>query len=310
VCQTLTILLAQRGHRVAVVERHAAVYDKPRAVAFDDEVARAFAAAGIAGRFADVGEPMRDYQWRNASGQTLLSFPCTGQAASDWPTGTSFTQPQLEQVLAGRAASFPNVTICRQADAVRLIEFADRVDVVAAGSVPEGTRLAASYVVGCDGANSLVRQWMDTTVTDLGFCYDWLICDIVEDEPRRWSPHGRQVCDPAPDDPDTRGAGPPALGVHADARGRPRGVRQRRERLAPARSMGLPSGQLDLGAAGGLHLPGPLGRQVARRAAVRGRRRRAPDAAVRRPGHVQRNPGRREPGMEARPRAPRALRAP
>lgn len=40
-------------------------------------------------------------------------------------------------------------------------------------------RTSASYLVGCDGANSAVRRLEGMTQTDLGFKEDWLIIDLV-----------------------------------------------------------------------------------------------------------------------------------
>lgn len=39
--------------------------------------------------------------------------------------------------------------------------------------------IEASYVVGCDGANSTVRRLRGFTTTDLNFQSDWLVLDIV-----------------------------------------------------------------------------------------------------------------------------------
>ena len=39
--------------------------------------------------------------------------------------------------------------------------------------------IEASYVVGCDGANSKVRNLSAITCTDLNFQNDWLILDLV-----------------------------------------------------------------------------------------------------------------------------------
>jgi flavoprotein hydroxylase len=67
-------------------------------------------------------------------------------------------------------------------------------------STANGGRRAACdarFVVGCDGANSFVRPHLGSTVTDLGFFFDWLIVDVVPHEPRVWSPLNIQVCDPA-----------------------------------------------------------------------------------------------------------------
>lgn len=39
--------------------------------------------------------------------------------------------------------------------------------------------IKASYLIGCDGANSAVRAMMDISSTDLGFENDWLVLDLV-----------------------------------------------------------------------------------------------------------------------------------
>ena len=61
----------------------------------------------------------------------------------------------------------------------------------------DGTEVRARYVVGCDGANSTVRDLAGIPVHDLGFFFDWLIVDVVLDEPRVFDPLNLQVCDPA-----------------------------------------------------------------------------------------------------------------
>ncbi len=54
----------------------------------------------------------------------------------------------------------------------------------------------ASYVVGCDGANSTVRDLIGTTFEDRGFFFDWLVVDVALHEPRVFDPPNLQVCDP------------------------------------------------------------------------------------------------------------------
>lgn len=72
-----------------------------------------------------------------------------------------------------------------------------------AGDTPlmrDGVRrhLQAAYLIGCDGANSFVRSRMGTSMTDLGFHYDWLVVDVIpRDRDRVWSPRNLQACDPA-----------------------------------------------------------------------------------------------------------------
>jgi choline dehydrogenase-like flavoprotein len=72
--QTLTILLARQGHRVTVLERQERPYPRPRAVHFDDEIARVFAAGELIEEIAAISQPSGEYDWRNAAGRTLLHF--------------------------------------------------------------------------------------------------------------------------------------------------------------------------------------------------------------------------------------------
>ena len=55
-------------------------------------------------------------------------------------------------------------------------------------------------MVGADGANSLVRQWIGSTVTELGYFHDWLVIDLLMHAPLEdfdFSPPAWQLCDPA-----------------------------------------------------------------------------------------------------------------
>jgi flavoprotein hydroxylase len=195
--ETLAILLGQRGWSVGVFEKQPAAYPLPRAVHFDHEIGRILQAAGVAGALAGKTEPADVYEWRNAAGQTLLRFGSRAAGVSGWPDANMFAQPELERLLDVRARSLPTVEVHRGCEVVGVVPRADAVALSIAGS--DGTRLGveARYVVGCDGANSFIRQHLGATVTDLGFFYDWLIVDIVPHQPRLWRPLNVQVCDPA-----------------------------------------------------------------------------------------------------------------
>jgi 2-polyprenyl-6-methoxyphenol hydroxylase-like FAD-dependent oxidoreductase len=204
----LGIQLAQRGRSVAVVEQWPSPYLLPRAVHFDHEVGRIIQSCGIGDEVRAVSEPAEIYEWQNGEGLTLLRFGRIGVAASGWPFSSMFCQPEFERLLEQRAASFPSLEL-RRATRVRSID--DRGDHVAVECVPveldashqlveapDGrTSLRARYVVGCDGANSTVRDLLGVGIEDRGFFYDWLIVDLILDEPRVFDPANLQVCDPA-----------------------------------------------------------------------------------------------------------------
>jgi 2-polyprenyl-6-methoxyphenol hydroxylase-like FAD-dependent oxidoreductase len=188
----LAVLLAQRGRSVIVLEQWATPYVLPRAVHFDDEVGRLLQSCGIGDEVRAVSEPAEVYEWRNAAGTTLLRFGRIGTAASGWPFSSMFCQPELEAVIEARAASLPTLEI-RRGVTVESVEQHDDGVIVGCGS---DAAVSARYVVGCDGANSTVRELLDIGVDDRGFFYDWLIVDMILDEPRVFDPINLQICDP------------------------------------------------------------------------------------------------------------------
>lgn len=190
----LAILLGRLGHSVVVVERQATPYPLPRAVAVDSEIARVLQACGIGPGLRANSEPAETYEWRSATGATLLKFVGKGDGPSGWPQTLMVNQPLLEQMLAERLRELPNVTVLRGCDVVGLEEFPGGIRVAYRGH-DDGV-LEATYVVGCDGANSSVRLMLDLPFEDLGFFYDWLVVDVIPHEHRVYDPINLQICDP------------------------------------------------------------------------------------------------------------------
>ena len=106
----------------------------------------------------------------------------------------------------------------------------------------ERRTVTTRYVVGADGANSLVRQWIGSTVTELGYFHDWLVIDLLMHAPLEdfdFSPPAWQLCDPAR--PTTLVPGGPGRRrfefmrpPYRDRRRTQRG----RDRVEPARAVG------------------------------------------------------------------------
>lgn len=195
--ETLAILLAQRGWRVGVFEKQAAAYPLPRAVHFDEEVARIFQATGIADGFAGLTETADWYEWRNGDGQRLLCFRAEPLGRSGWPEANMFPQPELERLLDQRVRALASIDVERGREVVGLD--ADDAGVTLRTRRGDGDTadVRARFAVGCDGANSFVRTRIGSTVSDLGFFYEWLIVDVLPNQPRVWSPLNIQICDPA-----------------------------------------------------------------------------------------------------------------
>ncbi len=206
--QLLATLLGQRGYQVVVIERYADIYPMPRAVHFDDEVARILQSVDIRSDTNPIIEPYDNwYEWRNAARQTLLKVDWRGVGPSWWHTANFFAQPDLERELCARAAAQATVTVRRGLTVVDVQQDDYGVTLVVQPTVQSGgaqqnetqqpETVRARFLVGCDGANSTVRKLAGLTVADLGFFFDWLILDMIPHEPMTFDPPAWQLCDPA-----------------------------------------------------------------------------------------------------------------
>jgi 2-polyprenyl-6-methoxyphenol hydroxylase-like FAD-dependent oxidoreductase len=203
--QALAGWLGAAAHRVACFERYGEIYRLPRAVHLDHEVMRLLQRLGVADRLVAEMLPLSEYHWLGADGEELMVLRPQNPALSGWEPDWLFFQPSLEQALDERARSAADVTVERGWMAEGLSQDADGVTVrlrrvegeVRGGA--EGTRTVhARYVIGADGANSIVRETLGISRKDLGFQEQWLVVDVVPDDPEQLDlPTACQWCDPA-----------------------------------------------------------------------------------------------------------------
>ncbi|MGY1916702.1 bifunctional 3-(3-hydroxy-phenyl)propionate/3-hydroxycinnamic acid hydroxylase [Blastococcus sp. SYSU DS0973] len=195
---TAALLLARRGLAVVVVERHAAPYPLPRAVHLDDEVFRVLQAAGVADEVAARCRPMAGLRLLDGAHRVLAEFRRAPDAGSHgWPQGSFVHQPDLEEVLAAAGASAPGIEVLRGSEVTGLEQDGGGVTVRVtdrATGVDRSVRAAA--VLGCDGANSTVRELIGARMVDLGPADRWLVVDARAPEPLPVWPGVHQVCDP------------------------------------------------------------------------------------------------------------------
>lgn len=198
------IQLGQFGLRVAVVERWPDRYPQPRACGLHHDAMRVLQSAALGPGMNSFYEPAigpeRSYVFRNGEGEVLLEIEWNKPGDSGWPEVVTFYQPDLEDLFEARLSELPNVEIHRGWEVYEV----DQTDEVATAWIRDATgqrrsdwRASAAWVIGADGANSLVRDAMGSTTTDLGFAYDWLVVDTLQHVSRDWWPYFEQRCDPA-----------------------------------------------------------------------------------------------------------------
>ncbi len=196
----LANLLGQAGLSVVVLEREAAIYPLPRAIHFDGEVMRVFHGMGLGAEVEAVTRPgLKGMRFINAAGQTLLM---RGGTAAHGPHGCAnnhyFHQPELEAVLRRGLARFDKVRVLLRHEVFAIAQDANgahlSVEDTASGRLFE---IDAAYVVGCDGARSLVRRLIGAPMKDLGLVQPWLVFDAILKREVELSDHTLQICDPA-----------------------------------------------------------------------------------------------------------------
>ncbi|MBN8629869.1 MAG: bifunctional 3-(3-hydroxy-phenyl)propionate/3-hydroxycinnamic acid hydroxylase [Rhodobacterales bacterium] len=198
--QLLAMLLGKNGHRVTILERHPQFYPLPRAVTFDDETARTLAGIGFdPDNDAKMEYVDADYFLKNGDREILQTLNWQGEQPTGWRRWYWFNLPELQERFQEMLDSMPQVTLHRAFEVEGVESFDDHVEIhgtSTAGVAPEKQMLTARFVVGADGANSLIRELIGGGMTDLGFFYDWLIVDIRNTGNVVFDPPIWQFCDP------------------------------------------------------------------------------------------------------------------
>ncbi|SDN56473.1 3-(3-hydroxy-phenyl)propionate hydroxylase [Lutimaribacter pacificus] len=196
---TLAHLLADCGVRTLVLEREGAHYHLPRAVHFDAEVMRTFQWIGIADRMEPKTARHPGMRFVDPDGRLLLDWPRPqGEGPQGWRANYRFHQPDLEDVLRDHMTTRETVTVRTRCDVFHVEERDEDVELrfedMSCGRIE---RVRAKYVVGCDGARSLIRRYIESGMEDYGFHERWLVVDVIlnRDKPDLGE-HSIQYCVP------------------------------------------------------------------------------------------------------------------
>lgn len=194
---TTALLLARRGVRTVVLERHRDVYPLPRAVAMDDEVRRILQAAGVDGEFGAVARPANGLRLLDARHRVMAEFRRSPHGHHGFPQTSMFDQPQLERLLRDALARRPECELRGGVEVTAVDQDGDGpVRVTVRGGGGE-THLWADAVLGCDGAGSLTRDAIGAVWEDLRFEEHWTVIDVRTRAHVRCWEGVDQVCAPA-----------------------------------------------------------------------------------------------------------------
>ena len=176
---TAAALLGGQGLTVAVIERMAGVYDKPRAITADHEVMRCMQFAGIGTELGAHVRPHPGTRYLGVDGNTIKQTDVIPPPYPlGWPTGIHFIQPEFEAMLRGAVARHGDVEVLLSHELVDLADLGDSVSLTVRDLGRAQPRsIQARYLLACDGANSFVRRKLGISYEDLAFDEWWIVVD-------------------------------------------------------------------------------------------------------------------------------------
>jgi 3-(3-hydroxy-phenyl)propionate hydroxylase len=191
-------LLAQHGIDCLVLDRWPGVYPQPRAVHLDDEVYRVLARLGIGDEFAAISRPTLGLRLLDRRFRVLAEFHRDPTpSANGFPRANMFDQPELETLLRANLKRYPQAVLRGDAVVTDVAPRGERTRVTFVDRSDGRThRVDADYLLGCDGANSLLRSSIGAGMREFNVEQRWLVVDVGSDiDLHQWE-GVHQVCDP------------------------------------------------------------------------------------------------------------------
>jgi 3-(3-hydroxy-phenyl)propionate hydroxylase len=191
-------LLSNYGLKIAVVERAAGIYDKPRAITLDHEALRVFQACGLADVMESAIAPHNGSHYLGVDGEVIKMFdPMPPPYPLGWIPNATFVQPDAEQALRDKLAGYGDADVFLSTTGLSLAQDAASVSLKAMTDTSDAFEIKARYLVGCDGANSFVRKHLGVGLEDLAFDEWWIVVDTLTSEPAKRPAKSFQYCWPS-----------------------------------------------------------------------------------------------------------------
>ena len=167
----LTLALHRRGVPVTLLEREAEPIEDQRAAAIQPSSLEMLEELGIADKIVEKGLVSPTFHYRDrVTGDLVAEFDFS--ALSDmtaFPFVVQYEQFKLVRTIIEEIGPTPDVALRFSCDVKDLEQRADSIDVLFENEDGEEERLAAFWVVGCDGFGSAVRRAAGIEFT--GFTY-------------------------------------------------------------------------------------------------------------------------------------------
>ena len=195
---TVANLLTAAGVPVTLVERNASTSDEAKAISLDDESLRTLQQAGLAESVLDIVVPGTGTRYYDRNGRPLFHARGPQPYRHGYPFKNQFAQPELERVLLDALKSRPEVDVRFGTELIAVHERGGDsqepvVQLRATGQPHATVTERFSWVLGCDGGRSTVRELLGIDLSGTSHQQVWLVADTIGDEhdERYGMHHGR-----------------------------------------------------------------------------------------------------------------------
>jgi 3-(3-hydroxy-phenyl)propionate hydroxylase len=196
---TVANLLGRHGLSTLVLEAATELHPLPRAIHLDDEVLRVFQALDLHEEIGAATRPIDGMHFLDGQRRLLLEVrkSHSQQLLYGFAATNMFYQPALEAILRQGLARFPNVHLCLGWALQEIAQDANQgVTVTARSASGDEVTLQGRFLLGCDGASSIVRRLMGLRLRKLNEDQPWLVVDTRLLTSLETPDVVQQICDP------------------------------------------------------------------------------------------------------------------
>jgi 2-polyprenyl-6-methoxyphenol hydroxylase-like FAD-dependent oxidoreductase len=172
---TMAAELARYGVPVGIVDKSAERTDKSKALVLWSRTLELLDRGGGSAPFIEAGFKARAVNFIAA--RKVIGRVSMDHVQSPYPFGLMIPQSETERLLEERLAAL-DVTIERQVEVTRLEGRAKGVDAVLQHPDGRKERVSADWLIGCDGAHSIVRHAVGASFAGETMNSDWMLADV------------------------------------------------------------------------------------------------------------------------------------
>ena len=172
-----SILLAQYGLNVLVIDKNNGPSPTARAINTDGEQLRVFDKFDIGNKIVENSNQIEKVHFSNSNLEPIQSLnQPLGESIMGWPNQVLFYQPELESFIREKVNDYKNIDVIESCELIDFESFSESVNIKCTKN-NEIYTFNSKFLLGCDGASSFIRKSLDIKLDDFGYNQKWLVCD-------------------------------------------------------------------------------------------------------------------------------------